>query len=179
VKLLRKAVPEPDLPLVLQRNERLFGLSYPENGQGVIYFDLFPTVAQQKPGSHLVFGLGCLHRPGQLLSQIEGEIGLTLLEMIFECERVRQSFRRIEAVTNNDRYVRGRGSLLEALNNVIRAIERRGDAVTLDDIPRKPCEQSYWQIVESLFGHRHLWKEEGLYDFIIASLDAIYTKTDG
>jgi len=175
-RLLSKAVSETDPSFVIQRNESLFGLSYPENGREVIYFDLFPTIAQQKPGSHLVFGLGCLQRPGQLLSQIESEVGLTLLERVFECERLCLAFRRVEAITKDDRYVRGRGSLLEALNNVIRAIEKHGDTVTLNDIPHKPGEQGYWQIVESLFGHRHLWKEKGLYDFLIVSLDELYNK---
>lgn len=177
-RLLREAVSETALPSIIQRNESLFGLSYPVNGREIVYFNLFPTMAQQKPGSHFVFGLGCLYRPEQLLPQIESEVGLTLLERIFECERVRLAFRRVEAITKKDRYVRGRDSVLEALNNVIRAIEKYGDAVTLNDIPRKPGEQGYWQIIESLFHHRHLWRQKELYDFVIVSLDAIDDNTD-
>ena len=157
----------------MRENEALLDLSYPENSREYIYFNLFPTMAQQRPGPHFVFGLGCLYQPSQLLTQIKHEVGLILLERIFEDERVRRSFRRIEIITKNDRFVQGRGSVLEALNNVIRALEKHGESVTLDDISQKPGERGYWCIVESLFQHRHLWKKVDLCDYVIASLEAI------
>lgn len=172
-KLLREAVTETDLSSIVRRNERLFGLSYPEDGREIVYFNLFPTMAQQKPGPHFVFGLGCLYRPESLLQRLEREVGLTLLERIFEDERVCLSFGRVEALTKQDQYVQGRGSVLEALNNVIRAIEKYRGSITLQHIPWKPGEQGYRQIVESLFRHRHLWRKVVLCDFVIASLDAI------
>lgn len=178
-ELLCEAVSEGDLTSIIQWNERVFGLSYPEDDREIIYFNHFPTVAQQKPGPHFVFGLGCLYQRELLLQRIESEVGITLLGRIFEDERVCVSFRRIEPMTRQDRYVQGRGSLLEALNNVIRAIEKHGDAITLEDIPHKPGERGYWKIVESLFHNRDLWHREGLIGFVCASLDYIAERKIG
>jgi len=172
--LLRDGPSEADLLSALRRNEALFGLSYPESGREVFHFNHFPTIATQKPGPHFVFGRGCLSLPnGQLLGTIESEVGLTLLRQILKDERVRLHRRQVEDITRQDRYVRGYGSLLEALNWVIRAIEREGDTLTPDDMQRrrKPGEEGIWQITASLFRHRHLWPDAGLIEFVCAALD--------
>ncbi len=172
-KLLREAVSETDLLSIIQRNERLFGLSYPDDGEETIHFNLFPTLAEQKPGAHFVFGLGCLYQSERLADRIESEVGLTLLERILQDEGVCALSRRPETVTKNDRYVRGRGSVIEAVNSVLRAIDKHGDALTLDRIPQKLGEEGYWRIVKSLFRHRHLYPQIGLRDYVFISLDAI------
>jgi hypothetical protein len=173
MKLLRDGPSEADLSSALRRNERLFGLSYPDGGRETFHFNHFPTIATQKPGPHFVFGLGCLSRREELLQTIESEVGLTLLGEILTSERVASYRRRIESITRRDHYARGYGSLLEALNNFVRAIERRGAAVTLDDIGRKPGEQGYQRIVESLLRSRHLWGKTALIDFVCTSLDEL------
>ncbi len=171
--LLREAPSEADLSAALLRNERLFGLSYPEGGREVFHFNHFPTTATQKPGPHFVFGQGCLSRPEELLTTIESEVGLTLLGQLLTSERVASRRQQVEEITKQDRYVRGLWSLLEAVNGVVRVIERRGAAVTLDDMPRKPGEQGLWQITESLFRNRHLWPKAGLAHFVYTSLDGL------
>jgi hypothetical protein len=173
-KLLRQAPSATDLFAAIRRNEQLFGLSYPEGGREVFHFNHFPTTATQKPGPHFVFGLGCLSLPeGHLLGAIESEVGLTLLEQILKNERVASHRRQLEDITKQDHYVHGYGSLLEALNFTVRAIERRGDAVTLDDLPRKPGEEGIWRITESLFHNRHLWPRAGLVDLVCAALEGL------
>ncbi len=172
-KLLREGPSEADLSSVIRQNEDLFGLSYPEGGREIIHFHHFPTGTTQKPGPHFVFGLGCLHRPEELLPVIESELGVTLLQQILENERVASYSRRIDEITKRDHYVRGPWSLLDGLNMVVRTIEKRGDAVTLDDIPRKPGEEGLWRIMESLFHHRHLWRRAGLIDFVCTSLEEL------
>jgi hypothetical protein len=172
-RLVNEAVAETDLSSILCRNERLFGLSYPDTGREIIHLNHFPTMATQKPGPHFVFGLGCLDRPEGLLQAIEREVSLPLLERILTEERVAACSRRIEEITKQDHYVRGYGSLLEALNQVIRAIEQRGAALILSDIGRKPGEQGYQQIVESLFRNRHLWPGAGLIEFVCTSLEGL------
>lgn len=174
VELLREAPSETDLSAAIRRNEQLFGLSYPEGGREVFHFNHFPTTATQKPGPHFILGLGCLSLPeGHLLGVIESEVGLTLLQQIIEDERVASHRQQLEEVTKHDHYVRGLPSLLDPLSWVIRAIARRGDAVTLDDIPRKPGEEGLWRITESLFHNRHLWPKAGLIDFVCAALEEI------
>jgi hypothetical protein len=100
-------------------------------------------------------------------------VGNTLLEQILEDERVSSYRRQLEEVTKQDHYVHGLPSLLDPLSWVVRAIEKRGDALTLDDIPRKPGEEGLWRITESLFHNRHLWPKAGLVDFVCASLDGL------
>ncbi len=171
--LLREAPSETDLSSAILRNERLFGLSYPEGGRETFHFNHFPTMATQKPGPHFVFGLGCLSRREELLRTIENEAGLTLLGQILTSERVASRRQQLEEITKRDHYVRGVWSLLEAVNGVVRVIERRGAAVTLDDMPRKPGEQGLWRLTESLFRHRHLWPQAGLIDFVCTSVEAV------
>ena len=173
-KLVQEAVSEADLSSAMRRNEHLFALSYPEGDRETIHFNHFPTTATQKPGPHFVFGLGCLSLPeGRLLRTIESEVGLTLLEQIVKDERVASYRAQLEEITRRDHYVQGFGSLLEALNNVVRTIEKRGASVTLDDLPRKPGEEGIWRITESLFHHRHLWPEAGSIDFVCAALEGL------
>lgn len=172
-KLLREGPSETDLSAATRRNEHLFGLSYPEGGQEVFHFNHFPTTAAQKPGPHFVFGLGCLSLPEELLPVIESELGTTLLQQILEDERLSSHRQQIEEITRQDHYVQGYGSLLDGLNMVVRTLEKRGAAVTLDDIPRKPGEEGLWRIMQSLFHHRHLWPEAGLIDFVCTSLDEL------
>lgn len=172
--LLREGPSEADLSSVIRRNEQLFGLSYPEGGGEVIHLNHFPTTAAQKPGPHFVFGLGCLSLPGgQLLSVIESELGTTLLQQILMDQRVASRRRQIEEITKEDHYVRGLWSLIEGLNMVVRTLEKRGAAVTLDDLPRKPGEEGLRRIMESLFHHRHLWPKAGLIDLVCTSLDEL------
>ncbi len=172
--LLRDGPSEADLLSALQRNEALFGLSYPESGREVFHFNHFPTTATQKPGPHFVFGLGCLALPeGQLLQAIESEAGLTLLEQILKHERVSFFHDRVAEITKCDHYVQGDYGLLEAVNNVVRVIAKAAAAVTLDEMPHKPGEDGYERIVAGLFGHRHLWPQAGLIDFVCASLEAL------
>jgi len=174
--LLRAGPSETALSSVLRRNEDLFGLSYPESGREVFHFNHFPTTATQKPGPHFIFGLGCLSLPqGQLLGTIAHEVGNTLLQQLIEDERLASYRERLEEITRHDRYVHGYWSFVEALNWVIGAIEREGNALTLDDIRRrrKPGEEGIWRITESLFRHRHLWPKAGLVNFVCASLDAL------
>ena len=173
-KLLRAAPSESELSAALRRNEQLFGLRYPAGGREVFHFNHFPTIATQKPGPHFVFGLGCLALPAvELLGVIEHEVGNTLLEQILEDKRVASRREQLEEITKQDRYIRGDGSLLEALNFVVRAIAKQGDAVVLDDLPRKPGEEGIWRITESLFQHRHLWPKAGLIEFVCAALDGL------
>jgi hypothetical protein len=164
---------ETDLSSALRRNEELFGLSYPESGREVFHFNHFPTTATQKPGPHFVFGLGCLSRREELLRTIENEVGLTLLEQILRNERISLLRGKVAEATKRDHYIQGDYGLLEAVNNVVRAIVKGGAAVTLDDMPRKPGEGGYQRIVESLFRSRHLWGKMGLIDFVCASLDGL------
>ncbi len=167
---------EADLLSVLRQNESTFGLSYPETGQEVLHFNHFPTTATQKVGPHFIFGLGCLSLPeGHLLATIAHEVGNTLLWQIVDDKRVAVYRDLVENVTRQDRYVRGYGSLVEALNWVIRAIERDGDGLTLGSLQarRKPGEEGIWRITESLFRQRRLWPEAGLVDFVCASLDGM------
>jgi hypothetical protein len=174
--LLRDGPSKMALSSTLRRNEELFRLSYPENGREVFHFTHFPTTATQKPGPHFVFGLGCLSLPeGQLLGTIAHEVGNTLLQQIVEDEGVASYRGWLDEITREDRYVRGYGSLVEALNWVIRAIEREGSALTLDDIRRrrKPGEEGIWRITESLFRHRHLWPEAGLVGLVCAALESL------
>jgi hypothetical protein len=174
MKLLREAPSEADLSSAILRNERLFELSYPDGGRETFHFNHFPTTATQKPGPHFIFGLGCLSLPeGHLLGTIEHEVGNTLLQQVMEDERVASYRRRLEEVTQQDHYVHGMGSLLEALNWVVRGIEKRGDAITLADLPQKPGEEGIRRIAESLFRNRHLWPKAGLADFVCTSLDEL------
>ncbi len=172
-KLLREGPSEADLSSAIRRNEDLFGLSYPEGGRETIHFHHFPTATTQKPGPHFVFGLGCLRRTEELLPVVESELGVTLLAQILENERVASRRQQIEEITKQDHYVRGPWSLVEGLNMVVRTLEQRGAAVTLDDLPRKPGEEGLWRIMESLFHHRHLWPEAGLIDFVCTSLEGL------
>ncbi len=80
---------------------------------------------------------------------------------------------QLEGITEQDHYVHGYWSLVDGLNMVVRTIERRGDATTLDDLPRKPGEEGLWRIMKSLFHHRHLWPRAGLIDFVCTSLEAL------
>ncbi len=172
-ELLHEGPSETNLSSIIRRNEQLFGLSYPEGGREIIHFNHFPTVATQKPGPHFVFGLGCLDRPEELLPLIESELGTTLLLQIIEDERLASHRQQLEEITKHDHYIHGYVSLIEGLNMVVRRIERRGEAVTLDDLPRKPGEEGLWRIMESLFHHRHLWPRAGLIDFVCTSLEAL------
>ena len=172
-KLLQGAPSQAQLSAAIRRNEQLFGLSYPEGGREVFHFNHFPTTATQKPGPHFVFGLGCLSRPEQLLQVIESEVGLTLLEQIVKDERVGSYRAQLEEITRRDHYVQGFGSLLEALNNVVRTIEKRGASATLDDLPRKPGQEGYQRIAESLFHNRHLWAKAGLIEFVCGALEGL------
>lgn len=169
--LVREAASDADLSSGISRNEQRFGLSYPDGGREVIHVNHFPTTATQHPGAHFVLGMGCLARPDELLRVIESEVGLKLLAQILEDEQVASHCQQLEDITGQDDYVQGFWSLLEAVNGVVRAIERRGASVTLEEMPRKPGERGFWQITESLFRNRHLWGEAGLIEFVRRSLD--------
>ena len=61
------------------------------------------------------------------------------------------------------------------MNWVVRALDREGEALTLEDARRrrKPGEEGLWRITQCLLQHRHLWPGAGLIEFVCAALEEV------
>jgi hypothetical protein len=153
---------------MLRDNEALFGLTYPTNGEKVFYVCFFPTLAAQQPGPHFVLGSACLSDPASLAKTIRGELGASLLEQLLQDDAIRLILPVVEFITRRDRDVRGGGALLEAVNQVVRAVQ--GDGEPELERLRKPEAEGHWRLVESLYQHRHLL-QDGLSSFVVASVN--------
>ena len=169
-QLLDRAVSDADLAGILQKNEHLFGLTYPSEGQEIFYFNHFPTLAAQRPGPHFVLGLGSLHRIAHLLETIAHEASLTLLEQFLHDDGIRPFLERVERVTREDRYAQGGASLIEALGFTVRALDRHREATTLAHIPSKPGETGFRQITEILFLQREVYWQSGARALLLSAL---------
>jgi len=162
-------LPADILQEAVRANGRMFGMTYPPGKRLWFFVSLFHTLASQQPGPHFVLGAALLDDRDHLLFTINHELAIALLEPICEEERVANVLPIVDEITRRDRDVRGKGALLEAVVHTVHTHEQGGSNI---ERYRKPYAEGYWQLLESLWRHRHLL-QQGVAEFIVQSVAAL------